>query len=97
MEWAVPFIARPITVRRPVFSNGRPLYGSNGELFLMPTVHPTSNENAHDEHLRTATTEGNSPLENNSIKGWCDNRSKSNAVACYRAELDAPCRPSGGP
>ena len=43
-----------------------------------------------------ATTEGNSPLEINSIKGRCDNRSMSNAVARYSAELDAPCRPSRG-
>ena len=43
-------------------------------------LHPTSNENAHDKHLRAATTEGNSPLENNSIKGRCDNSSMSNAV-----------------
>ena len=54
-------------------------------------LHPTSNENAHDEHLRAATTEGNSPLENNSIKGRCANCSESNAAACYSAELDAPC------
>ena len=42
-----------------------------------------------DEHLCAATTEGNSPLENNSIKGWCDNRLKSNTIACYSAELDS--------
>ena len=30
------------------------------------------------------------------MKGRCDNRSMSNAVARYSAELDAPCRPSGG-
>ena len=28
-------------------------------------------------HLRAAPTEGNSPLENNSIKGRCDNHSES--------------------
>ena len=43
-------------------------------------LHPTSNEIAHDGHLRAATTEGNSPLENNSIKGRCANCSESNDV-----------------
>ena len=47
-------------------------------------------------HLRATTTEGNYPLENNSIKERCANCSESNAVARYSAELDAPCRPSGG-
>ena len=32
-------------------------------------------------HVCTATTKGNSPLEEMSIKGRCRNRSKSNAVA----------------
>ena len=58
-------------------------------------VHPTSNENAYDEQHHAAATEGNFPLENNSIKGRCDNRSMSNTVACYSAELDTPCCPSG--
>ena len=58
---------------------------------------PTSNKNAHDEHLCAATTEGNSPLENNSIKGRCAKCSESNAVARYSAELDAPCLLSSCP
>ena len=76
--------------------------GSNRLSFTAADYHryrhlrPTSNENANDKHLRVETTEGNSPLENNSIKGRCANCSESNAVARYSAELDAHCRPLGG-